>query len=75
MNAPAHRCKCPHCLKFFPPDYRNRGRQKYCSAPECQTASQGTSQARWLGKAANRDCFRGCENVKPVLQWRAVHPG
>ena len=74
MNAPASRCKCPHCQKFFVPDYRNRGRQKYCSAPECQAISKRSSQAHWLGKPENRDYFRGAENVKRVQQWRAEHP-
>lgn len=75
MKPPANRCKCPHCQKFFVPDYRNRGRQKYCSAPECQAASKRTSQTRWLGKAENQDYFRGSQNVRRVQQWRAEHPG
>jgi hypothetical protein len=75
MKPPATRCKCPHCQKFFVPDYRNRGRQKYCSAPECQAASKQGSQQRWSSKAENRDYFRGAANVQRVQQWRAEHPG
>jgi len=60
---------------IFVPDYRNRGRQKYCFAPECQAASKRDSQQRWLGKPDNRDYFRGPENVQRVQQWRAEHPG
>jgi hypothetical protein len=75
MKPPAIRCKCLHCHKFFVPDYRNRGRQKYCSIPECQAASKQGSQRQWSSKAENRDYFRGAENVKRVQQWRAEHPG
>jgi hypothetical protein len=72
---PATPCKCPHCRKLFVPDYRNRGRQKYCSSAECQDVSKQSSQQRWLGQPENRDYFRGPENVKRVQQWRAEHPG
>jgi hypothetical protein len=75
MKPPATRCKCLHCQKLFVPDYRNRSRQKFCSAPECQTASKRRSQARWLVKPPNRDYFRGPENVQRVQAWRAEHPG
>lgn len=75
MKPPATRCKCLHCRKLFVPDYRNRGRQKYCSSAECQGVSKRGSQAHWLSKPENRDYFRGPENVKRVQQWRAAHPG
>ena len=75
MKPPATRCKCLHCKAIFLPDYRNRGRQRFCSLPECQAASKRTSQERWLGKPENRDYFRGSENVQRVQQWRAEHPG
>lgn len=75
MKRPATRCKCPHCQDFFVPDYRNRGRQKFCSAPECQAASKRRSQACWLAKPPNQDYFRGPENVQRVQAWRAEHPG
>lgn len=74
MKPPATRCKCLHCKRLFVPDYRNRGRQKYCSAPECQALSKRISQQLWLSKPENRDYFRGAENVKRVQQWRAEHP-
>lgn len=69
------RCKCPHCKKLFVPDYRNRGRQKYCSSSECQRVRQQTNQRSWLSQAENRDYFRSPENVQRVQQWRAEHPG
>jgi hypothetical protein len=74
MKPPATRCKCPQCQKFFVPDYRNRGRQKFCSSPECQLASKRRSQSRWLAKPQNQDYFRGPENVQRVQAWRAEHP-
>lgn len=75
MKPPAIRCKCLHCQKLFVPDYRNRGRQKYCSSAECQRISKRSSQERWLSQPENRDYFRGPENVKRVQQWRQAHPG
>jgi hypothetical protein len=75
MNQPATRCKCLHCKKLFIPDYRNRGRQKYCSSAECQAISKRTSQTRWLSQPENRDYFRGSDNVERVQQWRTEHPG
>ncbi len=75
MNQTATRCKCLHCKKLFVPDYRNRGRQKYCSSAECQAVSKHASQAHWLSRPENRDYFRGPENVKRVQQWRTEHPG
>jgi hypothetical protein len=74
MNQPATRCKCLHCKTLFVPDYRNRGRQKYCSSAECQAVSKRTSQTRWLSQPENRDYFRGPDNVERVQQWRTDHP-
>jgi hypothetical protein len=75
MKPLATRCKCLHCKSLFVSDYRNRGRQKYCSAPECQSVSKRQSQQRWLSQPQNRDYFRGSENVQRVQQWRTEHPG
>jgi hypothetical protein len=75
MKPEARRCKCLHCKMLFVPDYRNRGRQKYCSAPECQQVSKRARQERWLSKPENCDHFRGAENVQRVQQWRKAHPG
>jgi hypothetical protein len=75
MKPEAHRCKCLHCKNLFVPDYRNRGRQKYCSIPACQQASKRARQTRWLSKPDNRDYFRGAANVQRVQEWRAAHPG
>ena len=67
--------KCKHCKAFFDPDHRNVGRQRYCSQPPCRQASQAASQLRWRHKPANRDYFRGPDNVKRVQQWRRETPG
>ncbi len=75
MKPEARRYKCLHCKMLFVPDYRNRGRQQYCSTPECQQASKRARQQRWLSKPENRDHFRGAENVQRVQEWREAHPG
>jgi hypothetical protein len=75
MKPETRRCKCLHCKLLFVPDYRNRGRQKYCSTLECQAVSKRARQQRWLNKPENRDHFRGAENVERVREWRAGHPG
>ena len=75
MKPDARHCKCLHCKMLFVPDYRNRGRQKYCSIPECQRVSKRARQQRWLSKPENRDHFRGAENVQRVQEWRKAHPG
>jgi hypothetical protein len=67
--------KCKHCQTVFVPDHRNRKRQRYCSQPECRTASKAASQARWLNKPENRDHFRGPINVDRVREWRKRRPG
>ena len=59
MKPHAVRCKCLQCKKIFVPDYRNQGRQMYCSTPECQAASKQASQQQWLSKPSNDDYFRG----------------
>jgi hypothetical protein len=75
MNPDRHNGKCLHCRKLFQADYRNRTRQKYCSAPDCQKASKRASQKRWLCKPENRDYFRDAHHVERVQEWRRAHPG
>ncbi len=75
MKPQPRRCKCLHCHKFFFPDARNRGRQKYCPQPACRQASQAASQRRWSRKPENRDYFRDPAHVRRVQQWRKDHPG
>ena len=75
MKPESHRCKCLHCNKLFVPDYRNRGRQKYCASPACQQVSKRARQERRLSKPQNQDHFRGTANVQRVQAWRAANPG
>ena len=74
MNAKT-KYKCLHCNEIHLADYRNRGRQCYCSKPECRRASKAHSQQQWLSKPENKNHFRGSENCERVRQWRQTHPG
>jgi hypothetical protein len=67
--------KCLFCGEIFTADVRNRGRQKYCSRPECQRQSKAASQRRWLKKPQNRNYFRDAENAARVRRWQQDHPG
>ena len=69
------RRKCRNCGELFRPDVRNLRHQRYCAKSACRRASKTANQQRWLAKAANRDYFRGPENVERVRAWRATHPG
>lgn len=75
MSRSTTRRKCRHCSSFFLPDPRAADRQRYCSDPECQQASQRASQRRWLSKNGNGDYFRGPRAVERVQAWRKLHPG
>jgi len=72
---PYRKRKCLHCRALFRPDPRNLRHQRYCSKPACRQASKAASQRRWLGKAQNRNYFRGAINVQRVRAWRAAHLG
>ena len=72
-SSPHRKCRC--CKDFLTADYRNAYHQLYCSKPECRRASKAASQRRWLAKPANRDYFRGRENMQRVQEWRRAHPG
>jgi hypothetical protein len=75
MSSKRARRKCRGCNEFFQPDYRNDHHQEYCQKADCRRASKAASQARWRGKSANRDYFRGPENTRRVQEWRKAHPG
>jgi hypothetical protein len=75
MKPDTHRCKCLNCNQLFVVDYRNRDRQKYCSAPECKRASKRARQQAWLSKPENRNYFRDAENAQRVKDWRKAHSG
>ncbi len=74
MAQPGQR-KCLCCGIFFDPDHRNRGRQRFCSATACRSASKAASQAAWLAQPQNLGYFRDPVHVARVQAWRAAHPG
>jgi len=67
--------KCLHCNEKHRCDPRNRGRQKFCSKPDCRRASKAASQRQWVARAENQNYFRGAENCERVRKWRSAHPG
>ena len=67
--------KCLHCHTFFKPDPRSKGRQTFCSLPECRKESKKVSQIKWLQKPQNQNYFCGPENVQRVQRWRDKNPG
>jgi hypothetical protein len=67
--------KCLHCNEKHPCDPRNRGRQRYCSKPDCRQVSKAASQRQWVSRAENQNYFRGVENCERVRQWRLANPG
>ncbi len=73
--AQAGQRKCLCCSNYFHPDHRNRERQRFCSATECQRASKTFSQAKWLAKPANHEYFRDPAHVARVQAWRVAHLG
>jgi len=67
--------KCLHCNEEHRIDPRNRGRQRFCSKPDCRRASKAASQRQWAARPENQNYFRGAENCERVRQWRLAHPG
>ena len=59
---------------LFRADPRTRAQQKYCSEPDCRTASKKASQQRWLDKPENHGYFSGPQHVARVRFWRTSHP-
>ena len=66
------RCLC--CRQLFHCHPRTRTQQRYCSEPNCRTASKKASQQRWLRKPENQDYFCGPQHVNRVQAWREAHP-
>lgn len=67
--------KCLHCNEEHRSDPRNRGRQHFCSKPDCRRASKAASQRQWVAREENQNYFRGADNCERVRQWRLAHPG
>ena len=66
--------KCLECGELFPLDPRLKGKQKFCSKPECRCASKAHSQRKWLSKPKNRKYFCGIEHSERVKNWRKENP-
>ncbi len=66
--------KCFNCHTFFKPTPQSKGRQNYCSQPDCKKASKKASQKKWLSKPENSHYFNGHDNVLRVQQWREINP-
>jgi hypothetical protein len=66
--------RCAHCGQRFDINPRIGRRQRYCAKPNCIRASRKASQKKWLRQLANRDHFKGHENVDRVRDWRKAHP-
>jgi len=75
MKVLHRRRKCTHCKQLFVPDPRSRYHQRFCSQPRCQQVRKAAQQRVWCQRPANRDYWRGPEEVKRVRQWRRKHPG
>ena len=67
--------KCLCCGDYFDFDYRNRGRQRYCSNLDCRRTSKAASQAACLAKPQNVGYFCDPVHVSRVQAWRLAHPG
>ncbi|MCK5215844.1 MAG: hypothetical protein KAR05_10895 [Candidatus Omnitrophica bacterium] len=62
------RCKC--CRKLFQLDARTKGKQKYCSKPECQRKRQRQNERDW--RKRNPDCVE--YQYQQTRQWNKAHP-
>lgn len=62
------RCKC--CQELFQPDTRTKGKQGYCSKPECQAVRQRQNEKNW--RRQNPDCVE--YQYQQTRQWNKAHP-
>ncbi len=67
--------KCSNCGELYRPDVRSKGKQKYCSSPECRKASQAESWGKWFNRPENRDYYKGSDQVERTREWRRQNPG
>jgi len=61
-------CNC--CLELFQPDSRTKGKQKYCSKPECQRVRQRKNEKDW--RRRNPDCL--AYQRAQTRRWQKKHP-
>ena len=62
------RCKC--CQELFQPDARTKGKQQYCSKPECQSKRQRQNEKDW--RRRNPECVE--YQYQQTRQWNKDHP-
>ena len=62
------RCKC--CRELFQPDARTKGKQRYCSKPECQSKRQRQNEKDW--RRRNPECVE--YQYQQTRQWNNAHP-
>ena len=69
---PKHRRrkKCQSCRELFQPNPRTKGKQKYCSNPECQAVRQRQNEKDW--RARNSECLD--YQREQSRQWHRNHP-
>ena len=70
MSRQTRRKRCMSCNVLFEPDLRTKGRQKYCSKPECQTIRQRKNEKDW--RQRNPDCVE--YQRLQTRQWFKAHP-
>ena len=61
-------CKC--CEELFTPDARTKGKQQYCSKPQCQTVRQRQNEKDW--RKRNPDCVE--YQYQQTRRWNKAHP-
>ncbi len=61
------RCKC--CEELFQLDTRTKGKQLYCSKPECQAIRQRKNEKDW--RKRNPDCVE--YQYQQTRQWNSIH--
>lgn len=61
-------CKC--CEELFTPDARTKGKQQYCSKPQCQTVRQRQNEKDW--RRRNPDCVE--YQYQQTRRWNKAHP-
>ncbi len=64
------RKRCLFCRRLFHADPRTKGKQRYCSGKECQTARQRKNELDW--RERNPDCME--EQREQTREWYRDHP-
>ncbi len=70
MSKQSRQKRCLCCNALFEPDPRTKGRQRYCSKPECQIIRQRENEEYW--RKRNPDCVE--EQRRQTREWFKTHP-